>query len=105
MTEGFAISRDLADEVILTAPAAVEDRHWRHAALLINGSVLDPGEGYASDRLLEAAGPAYVTGLHAMSEWVPELRKPSRAVLNGSSVWTLTELPTSATSPSMRVTW
>jgi 5,10-methylenetetrahydromethanopterin reductase len=71
--KGFAISRDLADGVILTAPAAVEDRRWRHAALLINGSVLDPGEGYASDRLLEAAGPAYVTGFHAMSEWVPEL--------------------------------
>jgi 5,10-methylenetetrahydromethanopterin reductase len=71
--KGFAISRDIADGVILTAPAAPEDRHWKYAALLASGSVLDPGEDHTSKRLLEAAGPTYVTGFHAMSEWVPEM--------------------------------
>ena len=70
--KGFAISRDLADGVILTAPAAPQDRHWKDAALLVNGSVLDDGEDHTSRRLLEAAGPAYATGFHAISEWAPE---------------------------------
>jgi 5,10-methylenetetrahydromethanopterin reductase len=71
--KGFAISRDIADGVILTAPAAPEDRHWDNAALLVSGSVLDGGEDYTSERLQAAAGPAYVTGFHAMSEWAPEM--------------------------------
>ncbi len=71
--KGFAISRDIADGVILTAPAAPQDRHWKSAALLINGSVLDGGEGHTSERLKAAAGPAYVTGFHAMSEWAPDV--------------------------------
>ena len=71
--KGFAISRDIADGVILTAPAAPEDGHWETAALLINGSVLDTGEDHTSERLRAAAGPAYVTGFHAMSEWAPEI--------------------------------
>jgi 5,10-methylenetetrahydromethanopterin reductase len=81
--KGFAISREVADGVILTAPAAAEDRHWKHAALLVNGSVLDPGEDHTSRRLLEAAGPAYVTGFHALSEWAPDLV----ATLPGGTEW------------------
>jgi 5,10-methylenetetrahydromethanopterin reductase len=42
--KGFAISREVADGVILTAPPAEEHRHWEHAALLVNGSVLESGE-------------------------------------------------------------
>jgi 5,10-methylenetetrahydromethanopterin reductase len=71
--KGFAISRDIADGVILTAPVPPEDRIWQSAALLINGSVLDSGEDHTSERLQGAAGPAYVTGFHAMSEWAPEV--------------------------------
>jgi 5,10-methylenetetrahydromethanopterin reductase len=75
--KGFAISRQLADGVILTAPADEANRQWDHAALLVNGSVLDPGEGYDSPRLAEAAGPAYVTGFHALSKWAPDLVRSS----------------------------
>jgi 5,10-methylenetetrahydromethanopterin reductase len=71
--KGFAVARELADGVILTSPAGNEDRHWQHAALLTNGSVLDPGEDYRSPRLLNAAGPAYVTGFHALASWSPDL--------------------------------
>ncbi len=81
--KGFAISRDIADGVILTAPAAPKDRHWDDAALLINGSVLDSGEDHTSERLHAAAGPAYVTGFHAMSEWAPEVVDS----LPGGSEW------------------
>jgi 5,10-methylenetetrahydromethanopterin reductase len=34
--------------------------------------VLDPGESATSPRLLAAAGPAYVTGFHALSKWAPD---------------------------------
>jgi 5,10-methylenetetrahydromethanopterin reductase len=71
--KGFAASREAADGVILTAPPEEANRHWHDAALLVNGSVLDPGEGYDSPRLAEAAGPAYVTGFHALSKWAPDL--------------------------------
>jgi len=81
--KGFAISRQFADGVILTAPPGEADRHWEHAALLINGSVLDPGEGHDSPRLAEAAGPAYVTGFHALSKWAPDLVRS----LPGGAEW------------------
>jgi 5,10-methylenetetrahydromethanopterin reductase len=71
--KGFATAREIADGVILTAPPGLEDAPWPHAALLINGTVVEPGESHKSQRLLEAAGPAYVTGFHALSEWAPDL--------------------------------
>jgi len=71
--KGFAVSHELADGVILTAPTGESDEKWAQAALLVNGSVLDPGERHDSPRLLAAAGPAYVTGFHALSKWAPEV--------------------------------
>ena len=38
---------------------------------------MDPGEGQDSRRLLDAAGPAYVTGFHALSKWAPDLVRSS----------------------------
>jgi len=87
--KGFAVSRDLADGVILTAPPQEAERHWQHAALLVNGSVLDPGESHDSPRLAEAAGPAYVTGFHALSKWAPTWSQAHREVPNGWSAWRL----------------
>jgi 5,10-methylenetetrahydromethanopterin reductase len=81
--KGFAVSHELADGVILTAPTEESDLKWQHVALLVNGSVLDPGEGYESPRLLAAAGPAYVTGFHALSKWAPDLVRSSP----GGSEW------------------
>jgi 5,10-methylenetetrahydromethanopterin reductase len=81
--KGFAVSHELADGVILTAPTEESDQKWQQAALLVNGSVLDPGERYESPRLLAAAGPAYVTGFHALSKWAPDLVRSSP----GGSEW------------------
>jgi 5,10-methylenetetrahydromethanopterin reductase len=71
--KGMAVSAELADGVILTAPPAPDDQRWEHAALLVNGSVLEPGEASDSARLVEAVGPVYATGFHAMWEWAPEV--------------------------------
>jgi 5,10-methylenetetrahydromethanopterin reductase len=81
--KGFAISREVADGVILAAPPAEDDRHWERAALLVNGSVLDPGEDHNTPRVRDAVGPAYVTGLHALAEWAPDLVRGSP----GGSDW------------------
>jgi 5,10-methylenetetrahydromethanopterin reductase len=70
--KGFAVSRELADAVIVTAPAG-DDAPWDEVALLINGSVLDPGEDHTSQRLKDAVGAAYVTGFHALYAWAPEM--------------------------------
>jgi 5,10-methylenetetrahydromethanopterin reductase len=70
--KGMAVAADLADGVILTAPPGPDDHRWAHAALLVNGSVLEAGEGPHSRRLVEAVGPLYTTGFHAMWEWAPE---------------------------------
>jgi 5,10-methylenetetrahydromethanopterin reductase len=75
--KGFAISREVADGVILTAPPAEDDRHWERAALLVNGSVLDPGDDHNTPRVRDAVGPAYVTGFHALAEWAPDLVRGS----------------------------
>src|ERR1700709_1666454 len=71
--KGFAVSREVADGVILTAPPAPENREWEHAALPVNGSVLDAAEDHNTPRVRHAVGPAYVTGFHALAEWAPEL--------------------------------
>ena len=71
--KGFAVARASSPTALPTSPAGNEDGHWQHAALLTNGSVLDPGEHYRSPRLLNAAGPAYVTGFHALASWSPDL--------------------------------
>jgi len=81
--KGFAAAGELADGVIVVAPPAPEHRHWEHVALLVNGSVLDPGEDHRSPRLLAAAGPAYVLGFHATWEWAPDAVEASP----GGSAW------------------
>ena len=71
--KGMAVSRELADGVILIAPPGANGERWPHCALLANGSVLDPGEDHTSRRLIEAAGPAYAAGLHALWEWARDI--------------------------------
>jgi 5,10-methylenetetrahydromethanopterin reductase len=70
--KGFAVSRELADGVILTAPTG-EDPPWEQVAMLIEGSVVDPGEDHTSQRLKDALGPAYTTSFHARYVWAPDM--------------------------------
>ncbi len=104
--KGFAVSRELADGVILTSPAGNEDRHWPHAALLTNGSVLGPGEDHKSPRLLDAAGPAYVTGFHALASWSPDLVQGAPGGAGGGTVSRPTRPEAqSGAWPCTTVTW
>ena len=70
--KGFAVSEQLADTVILTGPPTPEQRKWDDIAMLMFGSVLDPGEDHTSERLRAAAGPFYVTTYHGIWEFAPD---------------------------------
>jgi 5,10-methylenetetrahydromethanopterin reductase len=71
--KGFAVAHDVADGVVLVGlpPEDERDARWATRAVLVNGTVLDPGEDEASARVRDAAGPWFVTGYHAMFEWAP----------------------------------
>jgi 5,10-methylenetetrahydromethanopterin reductase len=71
--KGFSVSRELTDRVILTGVPAAEQQGWARTAILVNGTVLEPGEDASSQRVREAAGPAYATSAHAFWEWTPDL--------------------------------
>jgi len=71
--KGFAVAHEVADGVVLVGlpPEDESDPRWKTLAVLVNGTVLDPGEDETSERVREAAGPWFVTGYHAMYEWAP----------------------------------
>ncbi len=70
--KGFAVSEELADTVILTGLPTPEQRQWSEIAMLVNGSVLEPGEDHTSERLRAAVGPFYVTTFHGIWEFAPD---------------------------------
>jgi 5,10-methylenetetrahydromethanopterin reductase len=71
--KGFAVARDVADGVVVVGaiPEDERDPRWSTCALLVNGTVLDPGEDETSHRVRGAAGPWFVTSYHAIYEWAP----------------------------------
>jgi 5,10-methylenetetrahydromethanopterin reductase len=71
--KGFAVAHEVADGVVLVGlpPEGESDPRWLTRAVLVNGTVLDPGETETSERVREAAGPWFVTGYHATYEWAP----------------------------------
>jgi 5,10-methylenetetrahydromethanopterin reductase len=71
--KGFAIAQELADRVILASLPRSEQVAWNEVAMLTNGTVFDSGERHDSPRVVEALGPAYATGIHALHEWAPEV--------------------------------
>jgi 5,10-methylenetetrahydromethanopterin reductase len=71
--KGFAIARELADTVMLASLPSREQCSWSEAVMLANGTVFDSGEDYCSPRVIEAIGPAYATGIHALHEWAPDV--------------------------------
>jgi 5,10-methylenetetrahydromethanopterin reductase len=72
--KGFAVARDVADGVVLVGmpPEGAQDSRWETCAVLVNGTVLDPGEDQTSERVRAAAGPWFVTSYHAIYEWAPD---------------------------------
>jgi 5,10-methylenetetrahydromethanopterin reductase len=71
--KGMAAARDHADGVLLTTPA--DAPYWPMIGLLMSGTVLEPGEDHDSPRVIDAIGPQYTTGIHALWQWSPDLIK------------------------------
>ena len=58
-----------ADGVILVGLPA--ERTWEQMALLMYGTVLQPGEDQTSERVIEAAGPWFASSFHSVWEFAP----------------------------------
>jgi 5,10-methylenetetrahydromethanopterin reductase len=70
--KGLAASVQVgADGVLLTSPPQPADPAFATRALLVNGTVVDPGEDHTSPRVLEAAGPWFAASFHGVWEYNP----------------------------------
>jgi 5,10-methylenetetrahydromethanopterin reductase len=58
--------------VFLVALPQPGDPAFAERALLVHGTVIQPGEDHTSARVAEAAGPWFVSGYHAVWEHSPE---------------------------------
>jgi 5,10-methylenetetrahydromethanopterin reductase len=72
--KGYEVARRLGVRGVLTAGLPSDDqRGFEECGLLVMGTVVRPGEDHTSRRLIEAAGPAYATGVHGLYEYAPDL--------------------------------
>jgi 5,10-methylenetetrahydromethanopterin reductase len=68
--KGFGVAQEVADGVVLaTEPATPIDGRWPIRALLVTGTILQPGEDSTSLRVRNALGPAFTTSYHAVWQW------------------------------------
>jgi 5,10-methylenetetrahydromethanopterin reductase len=68
--KGFAIAERIADGLVLAVePVDPLDPRWPIRALLVTGTILQPGEDHTTPRVRAALGPAFVTGYHAIWQW------------------------------------
>jgi 5,10-methylenetetrahydromethanopterin reductase len=65
--KGVGIARDIADGVV--SPVPISGFDW--SALLVNGTVLEPGEDHTSERVREAVGPWFTVSYHGAWEISP----------------------------------
>jgi 5,10-methylenetetrahydromethanopterin reductase len=72
-----------ADGVILTSLPRPADPTFATRALLVNGTVVEPGEDQTSPRLVQAAGPWFAASFHAVWEYNPEYLEQ----MPGGSAW------------------
>lgn len=70
--KGFAVAREIADGVVLAQlPTVALEPRWKRRALLVQGTVLDPGDDHDTPRVRATLGPAFATGYHAVWQWSP----------------------------------
>jgi 5,10-methylenetetrahydromethanopterin reductase len=68
--KGFKVAESIADGVVLAVePAEPLERRWPIRALLVTGTILEPGEDHMTERVRAALGPAFVTSYHAVWQW------------------------------------
>ncbi len=68
--KGLAAARRVADGIVV---ADTPQPDFGRCALLVYGTVLDPGEDHTSPRVREAAGPWFTTMVHGMWEFQPDV--------------------------------
>jgi 5,10-methylenetetrahydromethanopterin reductase len=68
------VARELgADGVVLVGIPEPQHRQWPAAALMVNGTVLEPGEDHDSTRVIESAGPWFAAMYHGAWDMNPDL--------------------------------
>jgi 5,10-methylenetetrahydromethanopterin reductase len=68
--KGFGVAEEVADGVVLAVdPGTPVDGTWPIRALLVTGTILQPGEDNMSLRVRNALGPAFTTSYHAVWQW------------------------------------
>jgi 5,10-methylenetetrahydromethanopterin reductase len=71
---GYRVARELgADGVVLVGVPEPQHRKWPAAALMVNGTVLEPGEDHTSTRVVESAGPWFAATYHGAWDMSPGL--------------------------------
>jgi 5,10-methylenetetrahydromethanopterin reductase len=71
---GYRMARELgADGVVLVGVPEPQHRQWPAAALMVNGTVLEPGEDHTSTRVIESAGPWFAAMYHGAWDMNPGL--------------------------------
>ncbi len=68
--KGISIAKEIGDGV-MSGSEPISDFDW--SALVVSGTVLDAGEDHTTPRVVDAAGPWFVTSYHGMFEMAPEL--------------------------------
>ena len=68
--KGISIAKEIGDGV-MSGSEPIPNFDW--SALVVSGTVLDPGEDHTTPRVVDAAGPWFVTSYHGMFEMAPEL--------------------------------
>lgn len=68
--KGISIAKEIGDGV-MSGSEPIPDFAW--SALVVSGTVLDAGEDHTTPRVVDAAGPWFVTSYHGMFEMAPEL--------------------------------
>ena len=68
--KGISIAKEIGDGV-MSGSEPIPDFDW--SALVVSGTVLDAGEDHTTPRVVDAAGPWFVTSYHGMFEMAPEL--------------------------------
>lgn len=71
---GYRVTRELgADGVVLVGIPEPQHRQWPAAALMVNGTVLEPGEDHTSSRVIKSAGPWFAAMYHGAWDMNPDL--------------------------------
>jgi 5,10-methylenetetrahydromethanopterin reductase len=79
---GAAVARQLGDGIITVVPTA----GFAWSALLLHGTVLEPGEAFDAPRVLDAAGAGAAVVLHRAWEF-PGAAGTALAALPGGAAW------------------